>query len=304
MTGKVSVRTRFFMLTIIISVFSISSCSVKQKEEREERVLTHDVIEFKDDEFIGYGGFLIACRNGLAGLEEAASFPAFYYVKDAGDGYVLSRFVNRGQGPNDILVPFNMQYLNEDTIGAYDHMNMSYYNVPVPKDNESVNIKRVRFDKRFYRIIKTAYNQYVALSGEDGLFVLLDSDGKTVNTFFEYPYKDGNEKSVGNSIRALAYQGSLVTNPSATKCVYAPFNGDIIRFYDIKKDNLGLINKTEKIFSDYVIENNRVVTKANTRRSFNMKNKISTHTSRSIGRTVNWKILYIFETDIFKIINY
>jgi hypothetical protein len=255
-----------FLSTVIM--LSITSCHTKQRQESSGKILTHNSIELKD-EFIGNGGFILACKNGLVGFEESSSFLAFYHIKNTESAYVLSRFVNRGQGPNDVLYPLNIQYLNEDTIGVYDIMNMSYYHVPFLKENDSVHIRRsVHFDTRYYRVVKTAYNKYLALSVEDGLFSLLDSDGKLIDKFFEYPYKDENEKSIHNSIRALAYQGTIATSLDAKKCVYASFNGDIIHFYDIQKDHIRLIRKAENAFPDYNIEDNSARTHARSIRGY------------------------------------
>jgi hypothetical protein len=103
---------------------------------------------------------------------------------------------------------------------------------------------------------------------DEGLLVLSDIDRNPIGRFFEYPERDGDEKRIGNSIRALAYQGSLTTSPDAAKCVYASFNGDIIHFYDIRNDDIRLIGKPEKIFTGYDIENNSTRTKINTVRGY------------------------------------
>jgi hypothetical protein len=255
-------------LIIVIVISCVIACNSGQEQGRHSKVLTHRTIDLKD-EIIGKGGFLIACKEGIAGLEESPSFPAFYYVNMSGGEYFLSRFVNRGQSSGDVLYPFNMQYLSEDTLGVYDIMNMSYYHVPVTEDSDSVNIRKcVRFEARYYRVIRTVHNQYIGLSMDEGLLVLSDADGNPAGRFFEYPYRDGDEKRTGNSIRALAYQGSLMASPDATKCVYAPFNGDIIHFYDIGNDGIRLIDKSEKIFPGYDIENNSARTKINTVRGY------------------------------------
>jgi hypothetical protein len=253
---------RYFILLVVISGFA--SCHLEQKDKGANKVLAHHTVEL-NDEFIGRGGFLLGCKNGLIGLEESASFPAFYQVKNIKGDYILSRFVNRGQGPDEVLHPLNLQYINEDTMGVYDFMNMSYYHVPVLRNNGSIHIRKcASFDTRYYRVMKTAYEQYIALSATDGLFSLLDAGGKRMDTFFEYPYKNKDEKNIANSIRALAYQGTMATSPDATKCVYAPFNGDIIHFYAMKKDDIRLISKTENNFPDYVIIDDMPGAKPNT----------------------------------------
>jgi hypothetical protein len=258
-----------FPLFLFILILGVTSCHFNSKEKSHAKVLTHNAIKLQD-EYIGNGGFLLVCKDGLVGLEESSSLPVFYYMKNSTDVHVLSRFLNRGQGPNEVLYPINIQYINEDTIGMYDIMNMSYYNIPILKENDSIiHIKKtVSFDTRYYRAVRTSYNQYIALSAEDGLFSLLDADGKRIDKFFDYPYKDRDERNIDNAIRALAYQGTIVTNPHATKCVYAPFNGDIIHFYAVENNDIRFIHKTENTFSNYNIEDGMARTKGSTIRGY------------------------------------
>jgi hypothetical protein len=118
----------------------------------------------------------------------------------------------------------------------------------------------VTFESHPFQVIKTAYDQYVGLSTNEGLLILTDSTGKEYTTFFEYPCRDKNEQAIENHTRAMAYQGIFAANPQKTRCVYASLNGEIIHFYDIQKDNISLIHKIENIYPSYKHENNAVVT--------------------------------------------
>ena len=205
----------------LITVLCIASCSFKQKDTHDPKMLTHHILGLEDNEFIGFGGSFIISKTGLIGIEESSSFPIFYEIQMVDNKNIMSRFINRGQGPNDLLMPFNIQFLSEGTIGVYDIMNRSYYNVPYFQNNYSgvVNIEKcMSFNNRPYRVLKTAYDQYLALSADNGLFALFDSDGSMVNTFFEYPYRDTNERRCAT--RSFAYQGTLTVNPSKNKLVY------------------------------------------------------------------------------------
>lgn len=290
---------------MLIIIFNFTCCKFETNTKEQNEMLVHHTINIKD-EMIGNGGFILANQNGLIGFEESQSFPAFYYLNSKNDNS-LFRFVDKGQGPDEVLYPMNLQYINEHTFGVFDIINMSYYHIPIEKNKNSIDLsKRVRFDNRFYRVVKTAYNQYLGLSGESNLFVLLDSKGRSIKSFFEYPYKDKDEKKIDNSIRSLAYQGSLTTNPSSTKCIYAPYNGDIIHFYDIKKDSISLVKKLEKNYPDYVVEGGNTSIRKITRRGY-----VSVATTDSFvyalycgetlekllgnGETMEGKILRIFD---------
>ncbi len=261
-------HTSMKQITILTIVFCITACSTKNKENQKNKILSHTKIGLKDG-FIGNGGFLLICKNKVIGFEESALLPAFYRVEKDKNNFNLSRFVNRGQGPDEVLRPFNIQYQNEDTIGVYDIMNMSYYSIPITSNNDSIEIrKHINFNKRYFRVIKTAYRQYLALSNEDNLFELLNSDAQIIKTSFQYPYKNENEKTLQNSIRSIAYQGTLATNPNATRCVFAPFSGEIIQFYKIKKEDIELVNKIERDYPQYDIENGNAIINANTNEGY------------------------------------
>lgn len=254
-------------ICILIIAFNCTCCTFTKNTEKSSETLVHHNIDIKN-EMIWKGGFILASKNGLIGFEESQSLPAFYYFNN-NDKDSLFRFINKGQGPNEVLHPMNLQYINEDTLGVFDIMNMSYYHIPIEKNMEFINLnERVHFENRFYHILKTAQNQYIGLSGENHLFVLLDSKGKIIKSFFEYPYKDKNEREINNSIRSLAYQGSIMANPSSTKCIYAPYNGDIIHFYDIKRNDITLVRKLEKNYPDYIVNEGNSAIKKSTIRGY------------------------------------
>jgi hypothetical protein len=236
----------------ITALLSIISCD--NKEESEKIELFHSNIRL-DDEYVGKGGDIISCNKGIIGIEEANSLAPFYKIDTVENK--LMAFGVRGQGPDDFLHPYPLQYISEDKFGVYDMFLNTYKEVVIPEHDETVRIvNSIKMEKRPFRAIKTAYNQYLGLSGMEGLFGLMDETGKEINTFFEYPYKDEDEHSIKNHIRATAYQGILSSNPSGTKCVYASLDGEIIHFYEILKDNISVIKKIEKIFPAYKPEEN------------------------------------------------
>jgi hypothetical protein len=79
----------------------------------------------------------------------------------------------------------------------------------------------------------------------------MDSTGREITSFFEYPFRDADEHAVKNHLRAMAYQGTIALNPQGTKCAYTPMSGEIIHFYGIRKDEITLVSKTEKTYPLY-----------------------------------------------------
>jgi hypothetical protein len=226
---------------------SIISCTGKKESEKIE--LFHSDIRL-NDEYVGRGGDIISYNEGIIGIEESGSSAPLYVIDTVKNQ--LTAFGIRGQGPNDFLHPYPLQYIDEDKFGVYDMLSNTYKEVVIPKHDDTVRIlNTIKMENRPFRVIKTAYNQYLGLSYMEGLLSLMDETGKELGTFFEYPYKDGNERSVKNNIRAVAYQGMLSSNPSGTKCIYTSLHGDIIHFYGILKDKILLIHKIENIFPQY-----------------------------------------------------
>ena len=219
--------------------------------------LKHSTIDIGEN-IIGRGGLLVICQDTVIGVDfNISSMPPFYCLKPDSTSLSFYHFGNRGQGPNDFLQPYSLQRIDNNTLGSNDPSAKTFYEFTIPREKESVIIdKRVIFDVIPSRVIKTAFNQYIALvAGGEAMFLLADSTGKTVTTFFEYPYRNDNERQLfDNKVRFFAYQGSLAANPSKTKFAYSANNGDIIHFYYIENNNIQPIAKIE---NEYPLYNNR-----------------------------------------------
>ena len=232
----------------LIYLFFLYSCS-NHKQTESVVILKHQMIDLNED-FIGYGGFLAFYQGSIVGLDMAPSVPPFFCITPNSSPHILFRFGNRGQGPDDFLWPSSIQHINNQTIGVFD-MNLGAYNeFRIPNEHEVLKIdKKIHFQTRLYQIKKTAFNQYIGLSFEKEMFLLSDSTGTPISTFFEYPYKDEDEHQFAT--RSPAYQGIITTNPSKNKFVYSSFNGDIIHFYNIENNNIKPIVKIENEYPIY-----------------------------------------------------
>jgi hypothetical protein len=73
------------------------SCSHKQKHIDDNKELTHNVVEFEDENaFIGFGGFFIVCKAGLIGVSK--------------DNQILWAI---GYNPENMLVWFDLDEKNK-----------------------------------------------------------------------------------------------------------------------------------------------------------------------------------------------
>jgi hypothetical protein len=237
--------------TLLFITLSCFNFGCNNSDNTDYKTLIHSDLNLSE-EYVGDAGGIIALKNGIIGIEWSNSLEPFFMIKKEGEKDILTRFGVKGQGPDDVIHVYPIQYLNDSVFGAFDMSSNKYKEVQIPKDMEPLSIKNVvSIENRQLRVRKTAYDQYIGLSFGEGLLSLIDETGKETATFFEYPYKDKVEQKIKNHIRAMAYQGELVLNPQKDKCVYAPMNGEIIHFYKIEKDNITLINKIEKIYPEY-----------------------------------------------------
>jgi hypothetical protein len=232
------------------------SCRAPVKEDYGNRVLHYINVNLKE-EFIGNGGAVIAYKDGMAGIEESGSLPPFFFLSEKEHAHTYTHFGRRGQGPDEFIRPYPIQYLDDDVFGVYELMLKTYREVTVPRNGSPARTAgQVTLSSRPFSAIKTACNQYAGLSTREGLLVLMDSAGKEIASFFEYPWQNEDEHAIKNHLRAMAYQGTLAANPQKTKCVYAALAGEIIHFYSIQKDQILLVNKIEKTYPLYKPEDN------------------------------------------------
>jgi hypothetical protein len=188
----------------------------------------------------------------MIGLEASNALPPLFSLSTKEKTPTYTHFGNRGQGPEEFIWPHSIQYIDENTFGVYDGMLKVYREITVLRNGSLVRIVgQSTISSRLFSVIKTAYNQYVGLSEGENLMVLMDSTGREIASFFEYPFQNENEHAIKNHMRAMAYQGYIVANPQKTKFVYAASVGEIIHFYGIQKDKISLIDKIEEIYPSY-----------------------------------------------------
>ncbi|MDR2474881.1 MAG: TolB-like 6-bladed beta-propeller domain-containing protein [Bacteroidales bacterium] len=207
---------------------------------------------YQNDLFIGTGGYMIATTDHIIGIDHGGG-ETFFYKQSIHTPDSIYRFGRKGQGPNDFIHPFSLQYVSDSLICSYDVRLKRFFEILLNPDTLPT-VKSLSFDSILHFLIfKTACRQYVGMGiYPDAMFTLLDSSGVQIKSFAEYPYKDATERNIDNRIRAMAYQGRFGTNLSCTKFVYAASSADIIYFYDIEENDIRLIKKIENRFAEYV----------------------------------------------------
>jgi hypothetical protein len=205
------------------------------------------------DLWIGKGGFMIATAQHLIGLEYGGD--GFFYRWNIDQLDEFHRFGEKGQGPDEFLRPHALQYLSDSLMGCYDLFAGTFHEIVLPPHPERIKTKTVSFrpERRADFVVKTYCNQYIGIgSYPENMYMLFDSSGYKIKSFFEFPFRDAEEKSIENPFRAMAYQGKIAVNPSGTKFAYAAYNTDIIHFYNIAHSDIQVIKKIERRFCEYV----------------------------------------------------
>jgi hypothetical protein len=203
---------------------------------------------------LGRGGFLTVSDDGyLAGLDIGNE--KLFFKQKINQPEILSWHGIIGQGPDEFLLPRSIQYVSDSIYGTYDAHLCAYIEITLGiLENEPVKRKNVSFAGSFnFDVLQTAYNQYIGLNVSDScLLIMYDSLGTKLKTFLEYPYKDADEHKISSPIRAMAYQGLIVTNRSRNKLVYVSNFADIINFYRINDGDIQIIKENENGYCQYL----------------------------------------------------
>ena len=165
----------------------------------------------------------------------------FILIDLKGDNKIY-RFGQKGQAGDEFLQVYSFCRLkSRGKLGVYD----AYKHVLCEVDLENVKCgKKIDFPVLFkdtigsYRVFITSEESYLGQGFyEDGL-LSLNSDSLGVRYYFEYPYADEREKSISNFMRGLAYQGTLCSNKSLNRFVYAVKNAPIFMLFSLEGNKL------------------------------------------------------------------
>lgn len=240
----------------ILLIFLLAGCNGNKNIQEKGLPISHNSITLNNG-CLGKPGPIIYVDNKIVGIDYMLD-SCFFYVNIQNDS--LYRFGTRGQGPNEFIYPYTLQHLNDTSFAAFDlnakkfclfHLENNTINVT--EQYSVINAKSLlSFD--FKKISNNSYLGFGPYPQE--MFIIIDTLGKVKRSFFEFPYKDKNEKKIKNDLRAMAYQGLVNFNISNNKLLYAPTFGDIIHVYQIDQDNMRIVYKQENSYPVYKTEEN------------------------------------------------
>lgn len=238
-------KTIYLFYTIFF--LALTACATSQKEE-PTTVLAHQTVEIKND-YLGWVGQLLVMGDRLYGNEHQMD-TCFFYVDLTKNE--LHRFGAKGQGANEYLYPGVLQYLGENQLGIYDIRARKYSEINLKEGVNPTNRSSQLGERISFYLKKLPNNLYLGIGPyEEGMFTLFDTTGTAIKSFYEYPYRDSDEKSIDNQFRAMAYQGVWISNLSQDKFLFADDHGDILHFYQWEDGDLKIIRKIENSYPKY-----------------------------------------------------
>lgn len=164
----------------------------------------------------------------------------FILVDLANDGKVY-RFGQRGEGENEFLQVFSFCSMDVDSlVGVYDVYRRCLC---------GINLRQVKREPAKFPIIAkdtlssitlaaTKYDTYLGLGFYESNMLSLSGDVIGRKFFFEYPYQDNREQMIANRLRGMAYQGTLCSNKSLDKFLYAVGSAPIFMLYSVTEDEI------------------------------------------------------------------
>lgn len=241
---------------LVLILCCLVGCNHKT-EEGKSLMVTHESIQLKND-YLGKPGPIIELDKKIVGIDYELDSCLFYIDIETDSLY---RFGPRGVGSGEFIYPYTIQHLDKNRFGIFDLQARKYTQIqiknhqihmetPVPVTNDKTS--------QSFDVKQISSNSYLGIGMyPKEMFVFMDSLNNTKSSFFEFPYKDSSEKALKNRLRAMAYQGRLVLNTDRNRLAFTSIWGEIFHIYKVEKDSLILLNKSEKVYPKYTVEDSQ-----------------------------------------------
>lgn len=241
---------------LVLILCCLVGCNHKT-EEGKSLMVTHESIQLKND-YLGKPGPIIELDKKIVGIDYALDSCLFYIDIETDSLY---RFGPRGVGPDEFIYPHTIQHLDKNRFGIFDLQARKYTQIQIK--NHQIHMETpiaVANDKisMSFDVKQISDNSYLGMGPyPKEMFVFMDSLSNTKSSFSEFPYKDSSEKALKNHLRAMAYQGRLVLNTDRDRVAFTSIWGEIFHIYKVEKDSLVLLNKSEKVYPKYTVEDSQ-----------------------------------------------
>lgn len=166
----------------------------------------------------------------------------FLSITDLDIQMIVSRFCQKGQGPNELIGwPMNITKIGDDKIRFFVGNNYRYFDADIqtPSNPKIVSNNVFSFNKGTLSAISLINGYSLVLGGiQKGQYSLIDSMGKQLSVFSEYPQFVGDEKFT-NYHKQMAFQGDLIRHSNGNRVCFTGRTSeiiDIIEFNPTKKE--------------------------------------------------------------------
>lgn len=231
-------------LYIVVLLFIISSCSkddaVQNFDNTFQKIKKINSKECLDTELLlGRPYFINYVDSSLIIFDDIGD--SLFTLIDMKDANAIYHFGRRGEGTNEFLQVFSMCKLGVDSLmGIYDVYKHALVEMNLKK------IKRgivefpliVKDSLNSINLYATKYNTNMGIGFYEKNMLSLTGNSIGSKFFFEYPYKDSEEKLNDNRLRGMAYQGVICSNLSLDKFVFAVRSAPMFFLYSIGKDKI------------------------------------------------------------------
>ena len=176
---------------------------------------------------------------------------SLFLLVDLKENDRVYRFGQKGEGNNEFLQVFAFCNMKSDSIlGVYDAYKHELREINLDKVKRGEMNFPVVFKDTLssIKLSPTKYDAYLGLGFyESNMLSLTDNSIGSKFVFF-FPYKDSREKAISNRLRGMAYQGTLCSNRSLDKFLYAVCSAPIFMLFSVNKDG---IEKTYELIGGY-----------------------------------------------------
>ncbi|MCK9413562.1 MAG: TolB-like 6-bladed beta-propeller domain-containing protein [Prolixibacteraceae bacterium] len=176
-------------------------------------------------------------------------------------GKLLSNFIDKGRGPNEMLFPRILNYYNSDyfTLFDEDKRELIYFSLnEIRNKNYQFYCKKnveLTADESFATKSYLLSDSMLLCTGffANGQYALYNLNSKNTNFFLDYPY-DENHKGESNRIKGTAFQGEISIKPDRKK--FANATRRIFEICEIQQTDIKRIFRKIYFFPEYKVIHN------------------------------------------------
>ena len=239
--------------TLILLMTIMVGCTDASRKKAPVTIdLRHQEISLPDL-IIGGPRGMVKKGNYLIVLDWSTKY--FYHLIDLKNKEYKAKFIRKGQGPNELIDPWNIHSLEDDSLSFYS-FDMAVGLIRLQLDTISGTIKMVKYGKKekgslVFDMVPLSDGLFICNGTfEDVMFKTYSPKDGFQLAFGEYPYKDSEEKRIPNDMRAMAYQGNIKSN--GLNCfAYATYSAEQIYFYELKDGQAIELGRVNEGFAEY-----------------------------------------------------